>query len=52
MAVDSESLSTTKNFFPNYLERIGFTLTFALPKENWDFTHVAANQNKITVIRS
>jgi len=26
--------------------------TFALPIKNWDFTHVSANQDQITVIRS
>ncbi len=39
-------------FFPNYLEDMMLNPTFALPKENWDFTHVSANQNQITVLRS
>jgi hypothetical protein len=34
------------------LEDIALRHTFALPKENWDFTNVSANQNQITELRS
>jgi|JRYE01.1.fsa_nt_gb hypothetical protein len=44
--------SQSKKFFTNNLAGMTVTPTFALPKEKWDFTHVAANKNKITIIRS
>lgn len=41
-----------RKLFLNYLANIVLAPTFALPKENWVFTHVSANQNQITVLRS
>jgi hypothetical protein len=46
------SFAQGTKFFPKYLEGIALAHTFALPKENWDFTHVSANQDQITVLRS
>lgn len=36
----------------NYLVGTEFSLTFASPKEKGKITHVAANQNKIAILRS
>jgi hypothetical protein len=41
-----------RKFLPNNLEDIDYNPTFALPKENWDFTHVSANKDQIEVLRS